>query len=65
MKSCKGCGKELVGKEKLFCKNCWSKAKEKSKNVVSWGLGIAGFVLLAISQKDKIASIFNDDSTDS
>ena len=28
---CKACGKELIGKEKFFCKSCWSKGTDKGK----------------------------------
>ena len=28
---CKACGKELIGKEKFFCKSCWSKGTDKVK----------------------------------
>ena len=34
MKKCKACGKELIGKEKLFCHNCFSKGTSKVKKVV-------------------------------
>lgn len=46
MKTCKKCDKELIGKEKLFCKRCFSKGKDK---VIKGGGTLLGLGLTVIS----------------
>lgn len=46
MKTCKKCDKELIGKEKLFCKSCFSKGKDK---VIKGGGTLLGLGLTVIS----------------
>jgi hypothetical protein len=59
-RTCKICEKPLIGKEKLFCNNCWAKGKDKAKNGALGALGLASLVILAITQKDKLTDIFKD-----
>ena len=57
---CKGCGKELIGKEKLYCKNCWSKGKDTGKKVLI-GIGSLALAVLAIViNKGKITDILKN-----
>lgn len=59
---CKACGKELIGKEKLFCKSCWSKGTDKAKKGAMVVVGGVGLVLLA--KKDNLTDIFKGGSKD-
>ena len=43
---CKGCGKGLIGKEKLFCKSCRLKGIDKAKKGAMGVVGLIGLVLL-------------------
>lgn len=43
---CKACGKELIGKEKLFCKSCWSKGADKAKK---GAIAVGGLALTVVS----------------
>lgn len=53
---CKSCGKELIGKEKLFCKSCWSKGVDKAKKGAMVVGGIALTVVSVVLTKGKIKS---------
>lgn len=57
MKNCKGCGKELIGKEKFFCNSCLSKGKEKAKKGVIAVAGIASMVILVVANKGKVSDV--------
>lgn len=59
---CKVCGKELIGKEKFFCKSCWSKGKDTSKKVLIRAGGLALSALAIVISKDRITDIFKGDS---
>lgn len=64
---CKACGKELIGKERLFCRSCWAKGKDTAIKAGKGVLGVGGAVLsilVAVSQKDKITNIFKGRSDD-
>ena len=50
---CKVCGKELIGKEKLFCKSCWSKGTDKAKKGAMTIGGITLAVISAVAAKGK------------
>lgn len=56
---CKTCGKDLIGKEKLFCKSCWSKGAEKAK-VGAMTLG--SLVLTVVVNKKLIINVLKDGS---
>ena len=61
---CKACGKELIGKEKLFCRSCWAKGKDTAIKI---GKGVGSVALLGlavVTQKDKITSLFKGGSND-
>jgi hypothetical protein len=65
MKKCKLCKeKELIGKQKFFCMECWAEIKSKGKTARNWAGGIAGIALLVFTQKDKIEGYFDDNSDD-
>lgn len=59
---CKACGKELIGKEKFFCKSCWSKGTDKVKKGGTTVLAAASLVLLA--KKGNIVDVFKGGSKD-
>ena len=63
MKKCKLCKeKDLIGKQKLFCIECWTVLKSKGKIARNFTAGILGVALLAFIQKDKIEDFLNGDS---
>lgn len=54
---CKACGKELIGREKLFCKSCFSKGKDVvKKGAIAVG-GIAALAILVVVNKGKISDV--------
>lgn len=55
--NCKLCGKELIGKEKFFCKSCWTKGADKVKK----GVVAVGSVALAVAAVVAKVSKDNDD----
>lgn len=59
---CKVCGKELIGKEKFFCKSCWSKGTDKVKKGAIGVAGVVGLVLLA--KNGNLTDIFKGGSKD-
>ena len=59
---CKACGKELIGKEKFFCKSCWSKGTDKGKKGGMGVLAAASLVLLA--KNGNIIDVFKGVSKD-
>lgn len=64
MKVCKTCGKELVGKEKLFCKNCRSKGVDVAKKSVLAVGGVALMAVALITKSDKVADVIKGISKD-
>lgn len=52
---CKACGKELIGREKLFCKSCFSKGKDAVKKGAKIVGGIASLAILVVVNKGKIS----------
>ena len=61
MKKCKLCKeKDLIGKQRYFCLDCWSKIENYGKATGKWALGIAGIVIMGFINKDKIENLFND-----
>lgn len=61
---CKACSKELIGKEKLFCKSCSSKGKDAVKKCVMVIGGLALFALAIVVNKGKITDVIKDVSKD-
>ncbi len=61
---CKGCGKELIGKEKLFCKNCWSKGKDAGKVILAVAGGLVLTALTIVINKGKITDLLEGETKD-
>ena len=59
-RTCKGCGKELIGKERVYCKNCSLENKDKVKRVLGVAGGIAGIGTLIFLGRDKIGDILKE-----
>lgn len=59
---CKACGKELIGKEQLFCKSCWSKGTDKAKKGVM--VVVCGISLVLLAKKGNLTDIFKGESKD-
>ncbi len=59
---CKACGKELIGKEQLFCKSCWAKGTGKVKKGAIGVVGVASLMLLA--KKGNLTEFFKGGSKD-
>jgi hypothetical protein len=60
MKLCKHCGKELIGKERFFCKGCSTKIWSNAKVIGGTVVGAALLMVGAVLNKDKLEDLFND-----
>jgi len=52
-KKCKRCKKDLIGKEKLFCRSCSMDLKANGKKVLA-GVGTLAGVVIAVATGSKI-----------
>ena len=59
MKTCKQCGKDLIGKQCLFCKKCLEKDKDLAKKVVGFG----GLVVAVLGIVAKVGKPSKDSSS--
>lgn len=57
MKTCKHCGKTLVGKEKSFCKSCKDKGLDNAKKVTIGAFTFAAATLFVKTKGKDVVSI--------
>ena len=55
---CKICNGDLIGKEKFFCKSCWTGIKDTGGKVLSIIGGTAALAFVVVVNKGKISNIF-------
>ncbi len=56
MKTCKKCGKDLIGTQRLFCKKCWDEGVDGAKKAGLTAIGVVGIIATVIFNKGKGSS---------